>query len=227
MALWNQKRASAFLHLALVIALSLVVFPLPAAEKRSWSLQLEIGGRGGRCEPVWVASELETLVRRIERDRERKIEEADIQGVFLRLPPMEQFPSWTRCQETALQYRPEMVLIRLNMAGLKAARRLLRGGYDDSSEDSLGRNLPSWFSAERWGEEILRDFRLCGRSREKTYQLLSRQLDGVSALFSEWRDRLNHEAAQAAHTLERARSKGSPDDVRRACWKLWITMGCP
>ena len=198
-----------------------------AAGKPSWSLQLEIGRRGGWAEPVWLASDLEILVKRLERDREARIAEADKNGVFLRLPPMESFPSWNRCQELALRLRPEMILVRVNMAALKAARRLLSGRYDDHDEDSLGNNLPGWFSAESWGEEILRDFRLGGRSREDRKRIISRQLDGVTALFSEWRDRLNHEAALASHTLERARAKGNADEIRVACWKLWVTIGCP
>ncbi|HNV72145.1 MAG TPA: hypothetical protein PKO06_20730 [Candidatus Ozemobacteraceae bacterium] len=220
---WNRPSLWGVMALVVLITAALG----ETAPRVGWSLRLDIGGRGGWPEPVWVASDLEMLVRRLERDREAKIAEADRQGVFYRPPPLGTFPSWTRCQELALQHRPEMILIRVNMAGLKAARRLLKGGYGDSDEDSLGRNLPSWFSAERWGEEILRDFRLSGRSREKISRLLSQQLDGVTALFTEWRDRLNHEAAQASHSLERARLKGSEDAVRLACWKLWITMGCP
>ena len=182
--------------------------------------------------PIWIARDLESIVRRLEREREQALTAAEQNGDLDRSPPTEAFPGWARCQEIALQARPEMLLVRMNMQALRAAIDILQGNRDRDYDDSIGRDFPNGFDARDWGEEILGRAGARGRQRKHLKRILSHEASEMRCLLTDLRDRINRDVVFAHHAWERSGNDKGRDPLaaaarRRAAWNLWVTMGCP
>jgi hypothetical protein len=197
-----------------------------AARERTFSFSLSVGvGRGFR-DPVWVGSDLERLLRGLEKEQEQWWQAGLATGAFDAVPPVSVFPHVFRCQEAALQTAPTVRLARMNRLGVRAAQAMLKGGMNDDLEDSLGKMEPS-FDAEYWGSLILSDFRLMGRSKSERLRILRSEEGQLRQVFMEYRDRSNRDVVFAHSAWERARRAGNQIETNRSAWKLWMTMGFP
>jgi len=177
--------------------------------------------------PISDARQLEDIVRRIGKDRESLLEAAEKNGDLDKTPPVNTFPGWARCQEIALQSRPEMLLVRMNMQALRAAIDILKGKSDDY-DDSIGRDFPPGFDARDWGEEILARCGARGRNRDHLKRALSHEASAMRCLFTDVRDGINRDVVFDHHTWERSNLDKTQNQARnRASWKLWYTLGCP
>lgn len=198
---------------------------LPATGgKTSWSFRLQMGGFP---EPVWQESDLKLLARRIQKDMEKALSEADKAGQTLLPPPAPAFPGWSRCQDIGQQARPDLMVVRMNLAALKAATAMLKGTFDRMDEDRLVDGLPFGFSPGDWGSEILRDFRLRGCSRKGLLRILSIQQGSARELWMDLRDEINRDVVWAHHKWERVKNHPDPIVRNQAAWKLWHAMGFP
>lgn len=178
--------------------------------------------------PIWDARDLEDIVQRIGKDREKILEAAEKNGDLDTAPPVGSFPGWSRCQEIALKSRPEMLLVRMNMQALRAAIDILRGNRDSDYDDSIGRDFPPGFDARDWGGEILARIGARGRNRDSLKRALSHEAEAMRCLFTDVRDGINRDVVFDHHTWERAGLDTSRPLARhRAAWKLWYTLGCP
>jgi len=221
---WKSVKGIGFgLAVCLVTMMLFVDFTSVRAETRiGFSLRL---GRGSG--PVWIGEELQVLVKRIQREREAALRDLDKSGRILQPPPIVDFPHWARCQEIAQGSRPDMLVVRMNLAGIKAAVGILKGTFDGDHEDRLMEGFPSGFSPGDWGGEILSDFRFMGMSKADRLKVLKRQEGCVRELFTDLRDEINRDVVWDHHKWERARGGSDAVAVNRAAWNLWISLGCP
>ena len=190
-------------------------------------LSFSIGTRGGWPEPVWCASDLAVLVKRIEKEQEKWFEESKKSGKLNNPPPVKSFPHWARCQEIALKNNHRMLIVRANLSGLKAAIAALKGKFTTDLEDSLAGDFPFRFDADDWASAILSDFRLAGYSKKEKIRILSSEANRVREVFSDLRDAINRDVVWEHNALENARRGKDPSAVNQAAWRLWLTMGTP
>jgi len=175
------------------------------------------------------------VIRRGQRELEEFLDTAERGGRFRASPPLARAPHWAECQRIAKVTRPDLQLVRMNLAALKAARAKLQGKWTPDYEDSIGRDLPFGFSPEDWGDEILRDFSFTARSRGEVKAILSECSDAMTRLLVDTRDAVDRDVVYAHHSWERAvREAGPPGpagslspQVAAALWRLWYTMGSP
>ena len=220
--------------------LTLVLLGVLVAGQAGTRLGLSLDTRGGSLSglgslfsgPIWIARDLENIVRRLEREREQALAASEKNGDLARASPPGSFPGWARCQEIALQTRPEMLLVRMNMQALRAAIDILQGNRDRDYDDSIGRDFPAGFDARDWGEEILGRVGARGRRRDHLKRMLSREASEMRCLLTDLRDRINRDVVFAHHAWERSGGGTARDPVaaaarRRAAWNLWFTMGSP
>ncbi|NLI75606.1 MAG: hypothetical protein GX442_04085 [Candidatus Riflebacteria bacterium] len=183
---------------------------------------------GGFPEPVWVASDLQVLVRSVQKDMENALKDLERTGRILQPPPVgESFPHWSRCQEIGRVARPDLLLVRMNLAGVKAAMGMLKGDWPQRDEDRLDEGLPAGFSSADWGQEILRDYRLRGRSKEQRLRILGRQAGMLRDLFTDVRDDIARDVVWAHNAWEKVRAHPDPMVRSPAAWRLWQAMGFP
>ncbi len=218
-----------FLRFFLFLGMLFSLIPGNRAEgKTRWGFSVSIGRPGmGFPEPVWLAADLREIVRRYQKDVKEKFEKEEKIGGHNAPPPVNSFPHWARCQELALKLRPDIVFVRMNLAGVKAALSLLKGDFSDLRDDNLSEGLPSGFSARDWGEEILGDFQLRGCSKGQVSRILSAQVGGIRELFMDLRDEINRDIVWDHHSWERATRGNDPADKNRQAWKVWRTLGFP
>lgn len=190
-------------------------------------LSFSIGSRGGWPEPVWTASDLSVLVKRIEREQEKWFEEGRKSGKLNTPPPVKSFPHWARCQEIALKNNHAMLIVRANLAGLRAAVAALKGRLSDDYGDSLGSDFPFHFDPEDWASCILSDFRLAGYSKKEKIKILSSEANRVREVFSDLRDAINRDVVWEHNALENSGKGNDPVAASHAAWRLWLTMGTP
>ncbi|MBP7634002.1 hypothetical protein KBA41_07505 [Candidatus Ozemobacteraceae bacterium] len=212
--------------LAMVLfAASVLVFNSPPkAMGESWGFRLKLGGFP---EPVWQESDLKLLARRIRNDLDNALKEAEKTGRTLQPPPAPAFPGWSRCQDIAQQARPDLMVVRMNLAGLKAAVKMVRGTFDHMSEDRLEERLPFGFSAGDWGAEILRDFRLRGCSKKRLLRILTIHQGAARDLWTDLRDGINRDVVWTHHAWEKTKNHPDAATRNRAAWNLWHAMGFP
>jgi hypothetical protein len=214
------KRAGTVFRLVILGCL-LAVNPL--AEART-GISLHFGGRSG-FDSSWSAEDLSHNLRRLSKEREAWFQEQEKAGAFLIPPPADKVPHWAQGQEIALRERPEMLLVRMNWAGVKAAIAMLKGDLSWEYEDQLGRDLPFGFDAERLGSQILSDFRFSGHSKSARTTLLRREESRLREIFMELRDQIRRDVVQAHHSLEVAQRGKSPQAITRAHWRLLFELG--
>lgn len=184
-------------------------------------ISLSIGMGRGWPEPIFHPGDLQLSVRRLQKARKEWFEQAKASGAFDNAPKDTKAPHWATCQKIALQNRPEMLLIRMNWAGVKAAIAMLKGELNFEYEDQLGEKLPFGFDAESWGSEILRDFSLAGWSKSKKLRVLRSANNQIREIFTTVRDEINRDAVFAQHECEAA--KGT--QINLALWRLWFELG--
>lgn len=252
MSVFRGAHRHPFLLLGILLVTGLTIGERPVWAGSRVGIGISIGSGNTRSSlgnlfsgPISDARDLETIVRRIGKDRERFLEASEKQGDLDRVPPVESFPGWARCQEIALNSRPEMLLVRMNMQGIRAAIDLLKGNRDQDYDDSIGRDFPPGFDARDWGEEILARCGASAGNRNHLKRALSHAAAAMRSLFSDVRDGINRDVVFAHHSWERSgRSPaqgmtGTASGAagvsgyaaviarRRAAWKLWHTLGCP
>ncbi|HOT27652.1 MAG TPA: hypothetical protein PLU72_05655 [Candidatus Ozemobacteraceae bacterium] len=209
----------------LAFAVSALVFASPPeAAGGAWSFRLNLGGFP---EPVWQESDLKLLVRRVRKDMDEALKEAEKTGRILQAPPVPAFPGWSRCQDIAHQARPDLMVVRMNLAGLKAAVKMVRGTFDRMSEDRFEEGLPFGFSAGDWGAEILRDFRLRGCSKKRLLRILTIHQGAARDLWADLRDDINRDVVWTHHAWEKTKNHPDTATRNRAAWNLWHAMGFP
>ena len=188
--------------------------------------RLRIDGGGSPSGPVWKPRELLDVLRRIERDQEAYRKQKIESGEWKQSVPYGTFPSWVQCQKIAWDHRIDALLIRMNLAAVKAARKMILGKLDFSLERQLAEELPWGYSPRDWAEEILRDFSFSRRSKSSVGSLLSRAEGVLREIFVEYRDRINRDALWLYHSYERTAQKGI-EKRNQAAWELWMGMGFP
>ena len=171
------------------------VWPGQAGET-SWSFRLQ---PGRFPDPVWEGSDLKILVRQISKSMENALKEVEKTGRILQPPPVAAFPAWSRCQEIGNQARPDLMVVRMNLAALKAAVAMVKGTFDRMDEDRLVEGLPFGYSPGDWGAEILHDFRLQGCSRKALLRVLTIQQGAARELWMDLRDEINRDIVWAHH----------------------------
>jgi len=208
-----------------LIAFGVLAFASPPGlTGESWSFRLK---PGGFPEPVWQGSDLKILARRIRKDMDNALKEAEQAGRTLLQPPVPVFPGWSRCQDIAQQARPDLMVVRMNLTALKAAVAMVKGTFDHMDEDRLDEGLPFGFSASDWGAEILRNFRLRGCSKKHLLRLLTIHQGAARDLWTDLRDEINRDVVWAHHTWENTKNHPDAASRNRAAWNLWHSMGFP
>lgn len=176
--------------------------------------------------PLWNCELILYQLKQIENKWEEWQKKYIKSGVLRHSNPGCRFPNWSEAQREAYRKRPDMLLIRMNLAGIKAALAMLKRERGAGRfEDSFDNGYPLGFNAESWGRAILSDFGLAWFSNARKREVLSRERSRLVEILSEWRRRVDRDVILAHNRYERAMRSGKTDDINQTAWDLWYELG--